>query len=342
MKGSNDGIEGGTRRGFLREAGAVAGGAVLLGGTLAAEGQTPPTAPARGPDGSRPPRIRASAPAARHLEHLGPLHELGGTWIGHGFDLISLPDFDNPPPVGPKPFRVKLNATVEILEFSQIGGNVPNRGSTGQKDINIFGLTYLQRVSDATTNGALHVEPGLWLFVPSTTVPASPATVVRQGSIPHGTSVLAQGAVIPTVHGGPIIQSVDPTPFTDAGPITDASYLAPLTSAVAPPGAKQSYVKNPNQALLDAIATQKIVRTEVLDISTVTSSAPSFQGGGLLNIPFLVSNANATQFKAIFWIETVEQEDGTSFMQLQYTQTVILNFLGINWPHIAVATLVKQ
>ena len=29
------------------------------------------------------------------------------------------------------------------------------------------------------------------------------------------------------------------------------------------------------------------------------------------------------------------------FMQLQYTQTVTLNFLDIDWPHISVATLLK-
>ena len=63
---------------------------------------------------------------------------------------------------------------------------------------------------------------------------------------------------------------------------------------------------------------------------------------GLLNIPFLDSNAQATQFDAIFWIEKVLQPDGSHFMQLQYTQTVILSFLGISWPHISVATLVKQ
>jgi hypothetical protein len=342
MSGTIEGIEGGTRREFLRGAGAVAGGAVLLRGNRAAEGQTPQVVPSGGPQGSKPPRVRASAPATMHLDQLGPLRELGGTWIGRGFNLISLPDFDNPPPAGPQPFRLKLNATVEILEFRQIGGNVPNRGSTGQNDINIFGLTYLQRVSDTSSNGALHIEPGVWLHVPSSTVPALPATVVRQGSIPHGTSVLAQGAVIPTVNGGPIIQVADPTPFNDAGPLTDSTYLTPFTTAVAPPGAQQSYVKNPNQALLDAIATQTIIRTEVLDISTVKTAAPSFQGGGLLNIPFLVSNANTTQFNAIFWIETIQQQDGTTFMQLQYTQTVILNFLGINWPHISVATLVKQ
>jgi hypothetical protein len=38
----------------------------------------------------------------------------------------------------------------------------------------------------------------------------------------------------------------------------------------------------------------------------------------------------------------VRQTDGSEFLQLQYTQTVILNFLNIDWPHISVATLVKQ
>jgi hypothetical protein len=45
---------------------------------------------------------------------------------------------------------------------------------------------------------------------------------------------------------------------------------------------------------------------------------------------------------AIFWIETVQQADGSHFLQLQYTQRVILNFLNIDWPHISVSTLVKQ
>ena len=43
--------------------------------------------------------------------------------------------------------------------------------NTGQLDINLFGLTYLQRVSDAPTHGAMHVEPGIWVRVPPTTIP---------------------------------------------------------------------------------------------------------------------------------------------------------------------------
>jgi len=46
------------------------------------------------------------------------------------------------------------------------------------------------------------------------------------------------------------------------------------------------------------------------------------------------------QFRAIFWIETVEY-DGRQFLQLQYTQTVLLNFAGLSWPHVSVARLRK-
>jgi hypothetical protein len=73
--------------------------------------------------------------------------------------------------------------------------------------------------------------------------------------------------------------------------------------------------------------------------TTISIPAPS---GNIGNIPFVVRNANATRLDAIFWIETVQQPDGSTFLQLQYTQTVILNFLGIDWPHISVATLTKQ
>ncbi len=331
MNEPGDHLKVGTRRGFLNGAG-VAAGAALLGGDFSAHAQAPggqPAAPER--DNSN---VRSSVPLDVHsLGKLGPLKDLGGVWVGTGFNLISLPDFDNPQ--GPRKFRLKLNATRETLEFQPIGGNVPNRGSVGQEDINIVGFTYLQRISDSLSNGALHVEPGLWLHVPATSVPAQPETVVRQGSIPHGTSVLAQGAVIKALNTPPHFHAVDSTPFNSKGPITGPGYLAPFDQATLPPGFGPPFLKNPNLALEAAILGQNIVRSEVLSVSTKG-------GGGLVNIPFLVANANATQLDAIFWIETVEQPDGTPFMQLQYTQTVLLSFLDISWPHISVATLVKQ
>jgi hypothetical protein len=275
---------------------------------------------------------------------LGPLTDLAGTWIGKGFSLISLPDFDSKPPsTGPKPFRLKLNSTVEILEVTPIGGLVPNRGSTGQDDISIFGLRYLQRVSDAVTNEPLHIEPGFWLNVPRTDMPADGPTVVRQGSVPHGSSVLAVGSGL-HLTGGPEIGPANSTPVKNpfGTPLT-ADYLAPFADPPLPPGFKPGFVRNPNLALQEAIQGQTIAHTVVLIISTAAPLNGSGQlGGGIVNMPFDIRNANATRLDAIFWIETVKQADGTTFQQLQYTQTVILNFLGINWPHISVATLIKQ
>ena len=297
---------------------------------------TPSPAPSGGP-------LRASDPLSQFQKNLGLLAEFAGTWVGGGFNVMSLPDFDSTPPsTGPKAFRIKLNATRETLQFTPIGGAIPNRGAAtdlanniGQTDIELFGLTYMQRVSDAVTNGGMHVEPGIWINIPATTVlPAQGPTIVRMGNIPHGDSILAQSTFTATVAGGPLIKPASSLPV---GPGVTPGYLARFSDPTLPlpPGLQLPWVIDPNQALLDDIARQTIVNTIVIGISTSAV-------GGILNIPFVVANANATRLDAIFWIETVQQPDGSTFMQLQYTQTVILNFLGIDWPHISVATLVKQ
>ena len=79
------------------------------------------------------------------------------------------------------------------LEFTPISGPIPNRGLL-QPDINMFGLTYLQQISDANLRAAgLHIEPGLWAVVPRTSDPGEVLTVVRLASIPHGTAIVAPG-----------------------------------------------------------------------------------------------------------------------------------------------------
>jgi hypothetical protein len=281
--------------------------------------------------------FRASAPVAQTGPDLGPLLELPGTWVGNGFNLISRPDqHDN------KPFFLELNATKETLSFTPIGSPIPNRGSA-QDDIFFLGVHYLQQVSDAATNGALHLEPGMWLNIPATTDPAAPASVVRMATIPHGDALLAQGSSL-TVEGPPLIDPVDSTPTFSTGPnagqkLTGA-YLDPFTTTPLPPGIDAGAIANPNVVLTEAISKQKIVETTVLIISTTTDVGGVT--GGIQNIPFVVKNANAVAMSAIFWVEKVQSDDGSTFMQLQYTQQVTLDFLGINWPHIQVATLVKQ
>jgi hypothetical protein len=297
--------------------------------------------------------FRASHALDKIQSNLGLLGDLPGTFIGTGFNLIARPDKQNN-----NPFFLELNATQEILEFTNIGGDIPNRGSI-QSDLILHGVRYLQRVADCTTHTAIHLEPGLWLHLPSTSAPdpVTQETYVRQATIPHGDSVLAQSTFFTTVNGGPQIAPVDSTPFTGnipdlnspaANPVTNANYLRPYTVTPLPteclPAGLDAVqtIKNPALVLQAAIAGQNITETVVIQISTTPV-------GGIVNIPFVVQNANATRLDAIFWIEKVLNPAAgpDPFIQLQYVQRVILDFppaIGaptISWPHISVATLVK-
>jgi hypothetical protein len=97
--------------------------------------------------------------------NLGLLGDLPGTFIGTGFNLIARPDKQNN-----KPFFLEVNATQEILEFTNIGGDIPNRGSV-QDDVTLHGVHYLQRVADCELHSAIHLEPGLWVRVDPTAAP---------------------------------------------------------------------------------------------------------------------------------------------------------------------------
>jgi hypothetical protein len=112
---------------------------------------------------------------------------------------------------------LELNLTSETLNFQVIPGVVPNRGAGEQEDLSLYGLHYLQRVSDAdvepvTTAGeALHIEPGLFMNVPASENHKAP-TIVRMGSIPHGVTVLMQGPTPSSVpiDGAPHIPPIYP------------------------------------------------------------------------------------------------------------------------------------
>jgi hypothetical protein len=140
--------------------------------------------------------VRVAPDSGAASQNLGLLADLGGSWRGKGFNLIARPDFQ-----GDAPLYLQLNATNETLKIDPIGSPIPNRGF-GQDDIELFGLTYLQKISDASTDGALHIEPGIWVTQPETAYPTETAPpggqiVARMATIPHGNSVLAQGGATP-------------------------------------------------------------------------------------------------------------------------------------------------
>ncbi len=290
---------------------------------------------------------------------LGALAGLEGTWKGHGFNAIWRPH--NPPS---QDRFLELNRTDETLVFTRINGPIPNRG-LAMHDINMFGLTYMQQISETSTGAGLHIEPGIWANVPHTTDPNVPPSVVRMASIPHGTVVLAQG--VAEVHpGGPQnIPDNNILPFFFGSPppansdfnsvaqtFTELDLSTPTAFRFVAPGVTQQIVKNPNSVLQTALQTSlqgtSMKSRTFLNVSTTHNIVKA--GGGTANTAFLASsgnppggNARSSQVNATFWIETIAGTGGQPDKhQLQYTQLVMLDFNGIHWPHVTVGTLQKQ
>jgi hypothetical protein len=203
---------------------------------------TVPTEPAlertRGFRWGQVPSVRSlglAAEAAQPEPDLGAIASFTGTFKGTGFNTIFRPqDFAVTPTPLPNPTHgpddniLELNLTEETLSFSSALGSIPNRGMV-QGDVFLNGIPYLQTINDVSDPAqpvGIHFEPGVWLSVPPTTAPAEGATLVRMASIPHGTTIEAQGTSF-TVAGGPVIKPVDITPFPIGNPGGPFSLDAP-------------------------------------------------------------------------------------------------------------------
>jgi hypothetical protein len=144
------------------------------------------------------------------------------------------------------------------------------------------------------------------------------------------------------------------TPFTIAPPNTQIPFpetnLGVATTFRTPPAdiphVTQAMVNNPNLVLASGLAGKTVKSVTTLRISTTDLNPPS-SGGGTSNIAFLQGaaggpNAQFMEVDATFWIEEYVDEHGKTKSQLQYSQRVLLNFNGLSWPHVSVATLVKH
>lgn len=370
-------------------------------------------------------------PAPAPVPSLGVLSNFSGTFAGTGFNLIFRPNsgppngttFPNPvsppPPTPPSENVLELNLTTETLSFSGALGSVPNRGLEAQGDIFLNGVPYVQAIKDVTNPATgkadgvpsdIHFEPGLWMHVPATTIdPVLGESLVRMGSIPHGTTINAQ-CLAPTssVAGPPTIPSVDITPFVIGNPSNKIKFPAQDPNATNTPRLPQDLTKfiaagtitplilaDPNTVLRNANVGKTITKTTFFTVATVPS-APEL-GGGTANIAFLLGgpaaagappsagpNASAVQMSATFWIEEVQHhiivpvhKPGqpplrihapiphpgaqvptfvvdppheitqpktitVTSIQIQYSQLVFLNFAGLTWPHVSVATLIPE
>jgi hypothetical protein len=295
------------------------------------------------PQVGKKPRLPGTQPAS-----LGALAKFTGSFTGTGLNTIFRPNSGPPPlgtsfpnPVSPIPPKfpsdnvLELNLTTETITFAQPLSKVANRGFGSQNDIFLNGVAYIQSVSDVANMETgerdgnptgIHFETGLWMNIPATeNVPVLGDSLVRMGSIPHGTTINAQ-CLAPTssYQGPPQILPVSLKPFGEGNidtklDLESLNVSDPITPRIPQDLSKfitagtitQDILDDPNTVLRNAIEGQNITQTVVFTVSTDPPS-PEF-GGGAANIAFLlgnpgaeVPNSNAFQMDATFWIETVE------------------------------------
>jgi hypothetical protein len=365
---------------------------------------------------------------------LDALERFKGCFRGFGFNTIFRPgsrrtptSFDKEPTDKNDDNVLQLNLTSETQTFGNLLGEVPNRGLFQQADIDLTGFPYTQTIIDAMPprKGSsledveppiIHFEPGLWMRVPQVEhMPKLKASFCRMGSIPHGTTINAQGfSPSITSQGAPDIPGIDITPILLPIPngisIAEAERVRFNSQTVKDDASRrlpqnlddfekngtitQRILDDPNAILVDANEKKEIIENTMFIVSTI--APPDAFGGGTSNIGFNVGadsgqdgdalpeknsgNANAVDVTAQYWVsqvrakveldpsmtvgqtvspaalhsrDTVPQfylDEGVPipssrktvtivYTQIQYSQLVFLDFNGLKWPHVTVATL---
>ncbi|MEO1491724.1 MAG: heme-binding protein [Pseudomonadota bacterium] len=324
-------------------------------------------------------KIRANrryiAKAKAGDEDLGPLKHLPGTWSnkpdleGRGWNIIALPFAD-----GRFNYRVLMNQYNEELKFSLVDKGVPNRGiklpdGSRQTDQFVVTLDYQQSIEqiaaadfpesgDAGDPGLpIHHEPGLFLHMLNEQT--NDLDIARLATIPHGDSALALGRSEKVRELAPIPGPISALPIGVSDDLDRNPYLEPYKHFVDTPfkgvlsGAPDfpGFLPNDTTALLQ-LANQdlggfEVKRTTILDLDTTLEDA------GVVNIPFIVKQANAASMKSTFWIQELRKgrgRDKVTKLRMQYVQVVMLDFFRprrdgmpgpIRWPHISINTMEK-
>ena len=148
---------------------------------------------------------------------------------------------------------------------------------------------------------------------------------------------------------------------SEGAPIINNKTAIPSTEQTGPPpilGYTDTYdpkvgdftASNYNGTLQSFIAKMpsnlSIINTTTMEVSTANN-------GGINNIPYIKKHADASSFETTYWIEEVQNsKTGQIYLQLQYSQQTILEFITkfgqkdpnirIQWPHVNVNTLLKQ
>lgn len=156
------------------------------------------------------PELPCLADKAPELGSLGiALEKFVGKFKGRGLNMIFRPRNTKSAVDGDaadlKDNLLEFDLTEEKLQFlgSSVLKDVPNRGFGQQEHVNLRGTPYIQFIDnvlnpntvqpDSKLRTSIHFEPGLFMRTPPLTNPPVGATISRMASIPHGTTINAQG-----------------------------------------------------------------------------------------------------------------------------------------------------
>lgn len=243
-----------------------------------------------------------------------------------------------------------------------------------------LGDMYYHAASDETIKtdfGGIRLKPGDGgrPFVPT-------HKLARSGTIPHGNSILLLGSGVENQKGAPSwptgIETWKPTkgkevnehlaisPSMGGGgsfpinldekapewvhdktlfhrnPDSNFAYTQRILSHSLYP-----YSIRPDLRLRDALKKQKVKSYTKITLDTEFNEGQGAQGG-IMNAPLVHISTPVTKMILNMWIEEVEEEDGETFLQLQYEQIMFFQFgFGSDggttlWPHIQVNTLRKK
>lgn len=280
---------------------------------------------------------------------LGPLAGLQGKWISHakpanGWNVIAIPG-----PPSTQGFTLEVIPYRETLNFTPvvIAGNRGPFVNGVQEEQHLVGLMYEQTIHSVcntdlckkmgfASGTEIHAERGIFLYINNLN---SNFNIARLSTIPHGNSVLAMGN---SVEGAPANNDffgtapIAPKPVPGGRPLPFGYGEIQYFNQQFPKVFDQT---DPNTFLRKTLGNDKITAMTTLIMSTDNKD------GGILNIPFIKDNVNATNLSSIFWIEKIQEANGASVDQLQYTQTIDLVFPAtgttqpVVWPHVTINTL---
>lgn len=265
-------------------------------------------------------------------------NKLKGEWQDtFGWNFISQPKLDVP---GSGDFGMRVDQMRETITFKKLGGLARNIGITGEAG---FWQATAYEVSIETPDGdEIHHEMGhflLGVLESGQTRENLRGDVIRQATIPRANAMMTSGVLEPGTIGKAIAEQ--DTPFYDAKPKVNNVALQELIDTEF--AAKQEQVtdsRGPDLARpLDWLKTiledNPVDRDWVFGFRNDTGPSQMANGQRVIN-PVSIGNLLSD-----FWIAK-RGLNGKTIETLQYAQTVNLIFHGMDWPHVALNSLIKQ